>query len=473
LRVRRNLPVLAFDAPPARPVPLIPAQMAQSPVSLAQLSALLRAHRREAIIITLLCLALTVVVVKLLPKSYTAEAAVLVNFESNDSTRQVAPDLFNSYLASQVQLLQSRTVFQTVIKRLDLTKTSEFTDGFKDDGTATLSDWVEKQLRQNVSVDQGKGDQLLHVSATSRNRNLAAQIANAVVESYQQRNVDQSNDPTSGRAHEYVQQLADLKAKVTAAESRMAEFRQRTGITDLSGQTGGQQNDIESQALSALEQQLLTAQNARRAAEAKNVADQSSSDQVLASQLIQNLKNQLSTLQAQLAESSATLGPKHPHVVELESQISSTRRALDREIGTFSQNNASEVSNSRQLEGKLQRAVDEQHAKLLKTRQLQDEGQKLQLELESAQTVYKRALDGYDQIMFASSSFVSRAQPPLEASAPNKILLAMIGALISLLLGVGGPVVYELLSNRRLHCRTDMERDLGLPVLAELDGIAA
>ena len=122
---------------------------------------------------------------------------------------------------------------------------------------------------------------------------------------------------------------------------------------------------------------------------------------------------------------------------------------------------------------KSRRAVDEQHTKLLKIRELQDQGQKLQLELESAQTVYKRALDGYDQIMFASSSMVGRATPPLEASKPNKILLLGVGALIAALIGLLGPLCYELWFNRRLHCRDDIERDLGLPVLAELDRIPA
>jgi hypothetical protein len=41
------------------------------------------------------------------------------------------------------------------------------------------------------------------------------------------------------------------------------------------------------------------------------------------------------------------------------------------------------------------------------------------------------------------------------------------------LIGVAGPVCYELLFNRRLHCRDDIERELALPVLAEFDRISA
>jgi uncharacterized protein involved in exopolysaccharide biosynthesis len=349
-----------------------------------------------------------------------------------------------------------------------LTQDPEFTTGFKNDGVNTLRDWVEKQLRANVVAEQGKGIQLLYVSATSKDRNKAAQIANAIVEVYQARESNHGNDPSSGRAHEYSAQLAELQGKVTVAEQQMADFRQRTGITDIVAQ-----NDVETQALASLEQQLLAAQNIRRTAESKTAEDQGSSDPVMASQLIQNLKNQLSTLQAELAQSSATLGPKHPKVLELQSQITATRRSLDHEIQNFSQNSSGSVTSASELEGKLRRAVDEQRTKLVKIRQLQDEGQKLQLELESAQTVYKRALDSYDQVMFASSSFVSRAAVPLQASKPNKILLLALGALLSVLVGLAGPLWYELMFNRRLHCRDDIERELALPVLAEFDRISA
>src|ERR1700728_4343096 len=71
--------------------------------------------------------------------------------------------------------------------------------------------------------------------------------------------------------------------------------------------------------------------------------------------------------------------------------------------------------------------------------------------------------------MFASSSMVSRATPPLEPSKPNKLLLLAVGALFATLIGFAGPLVSELLFNRRLHCRDDFERNLGLPVPIDLD----
>jgi succinoglycan biosynthesis transport protein ExoP len=457
---------VAPNNPP--PVSMVPAEFAQNSLSVPQILALLRAHLRQAIMVFVALVVVTVVIVKQLPKSYTAQATVLVNFESNDGTRQAPPDMYTNYLLTQVALLQNREELLAVIDRLGLTRDPEFAAGFKNDGVNTLRDWVEKNLRGALGVEQGKGLQLLYVSATSKDRNKAAQIANTLVEVYQARESNHDDDSSSGRTHEYSEQLADLKGKVTAAEQQMADFRQRTGITDIK-----EQNDVETQALAALEQQLLATQNLRRTAESKNTGDQSSSDPVMGSALIQNLKNQLSTLQAELAQSTATLGPKHPKVMELQSQIAAARHALDREMQNFSQNSTATVSSATELEGKLRRAVDDQRTKVVKIRQLQDEGQKLQLELDSAQTVYKRALDSYDQVMFASSSIVSRATAPLAPSKPNKMLLLAIGVLLSGLVSIAIPLGYEMMFNRRLHCRDDIEREFGLPVLAELSRIPA
>lgn len=466
--MNRQVPMLGTDAPQPASAPLIPAVYAQSTISWSQITSILRAHRRQATAIFLALLAASLVIVKLLPKSYTAQATVLVSFELNEGNRQPPPDMFTSYLLTQVELIQSRDVLRPVIDRFGLTRDPEYTDGFKDDGVATLGDWVEKQLRESLSVEPGKGIQLIYVSVTSKDRVKAANIANAIVETYQARERNHSADPSSGRSHEYSEQLADLKGKVTVAEQRMAEFRNRTGITDINAQ-----NDVESQALASLQQQLLVAQNERRAAESKSGGDRGASDQVMGSLLVQNLKNQVSTLQAQLAEASATLGPRHPKVMELQSQIAAARRSLDHEIQSFTQNSSVQVSSAQQLEYKLKHALDEQREKLVKTRELQDEGRKLQLELESAQAVYKRVLDSYDQVMFASSSFASRAAPPVESSKPNKVLLVVIGTLLAILAGIAGPLVYELLFNRRIHCRDDFERELGLPVLAEFDAVPA
>jgi polysaccharide biosynthesis transport protein len=465
LRIQRQLPVLSGGNHPPAP-PVVPHHLTQAALTRSQVFAILRAHRRLSIIIAVAFILVTFVTVKLMPKSYTAQATVLVNYEANDPTRQVPAELFASYMLTQMELIQSRDVLLAVIDKLGLTHDPEFAPAISN-GVATPTDWAEKNLRSALNIEQGKGIELLYVSATSKDRDKAAVIANSVVDAYQARERERVRNPGSGRADEYSQQLTELRAKVGVAETNLAEFRQRTGLTDVLAQ-----NDVETQALNSLEQQLLAAQNQRREAESKSSGDQSVSPNVLASGLIQNLKAQIATLQAQLAQLSSTLGPEHPRVLELQSQIAAAKRSLSQEVQTFSNGSAGDVATAKQIEEKMQHAVDAQRAKLVNVRKMQDEGQKLQLELESAQTVYKRALDGYDQIMFASASVVSRAKPPIESSKPNKVLLLALGTFLGVLFGIIGPLAYESLFNRRLRCRDDVEREFGIPVLAEFDRIA-
>jgi capsular polysaccharide biosynthesis protein len=52
-------------------------------------------------------------------------------------------------------------------------------------------------------------------------------------------------------------------------------------------------------------------------------------------------------------------------------------------------------------------------------------------------------------------------------------MLLIVGVFVGILLGVLGPLCFELFFNRRLRCRDDVERDFGIPVLAEFDRIAS
>jgi uncharacterized protein involved in exopolysaccharide biosynthesis len=333
---------------------------------------------------------------------------------------------------------------------------------------------VKDALAKDLEIEQGRfGSQLIYITASARDPVLAAKIANAVADTYLAQQRQRLSGPASDRAKNYAQELAELKQKVSVAQDQVTAFRQRTGVTDAETQA----NNVEADLLTSLEQRYQEAQNRRRAAEVAAGSDQTSSTAVLGSELIQKLKAQLDEQNTQLAQLRATMGSAHPKVIELENQIAATRRSLANETASYANYASSELSAARELEKKLAAAVEVQRQKVLGVRKLQDEGTKYMLELESAQSVYKRALDGYDQIMFASDehatniNFISRAVPALKATKPNKIKLMLMGVIAGLLIGVAAPFVYEFLFNRRVRCRDDFERAFGVPVLSEFDAI--
>jgi succinoglycan biosynthesis transport protein ExoP len=465
MRVSRQRSVVVAPMAPAEP---FDSQPYETPVlSLAQVIAILRAHRRLVLILIVSALALLVVGIKLMPKAYTSTATMIVSYQVSQGTAEIPSWLIAPYMATQVELMRSSEVLLPVIDQLGLDQDPEFIAGFRGGDKMALRNYAEGNLDKKLSVEQGKGSQLIYVTASSQSPVKAAAIANAIADMYSKRERQRLKDPADDRAREYSQQLEELRAKVTAAQQKVTDLRQKTGTSPISAENSATTPDNEALTLASLEQQLLAAQSLRRAAEtATNIAPVGSNGSGAGSPQIRELTAEITSKELQLSQMSATYGSRHPKVLELQSDLKQARQKLHDEERNY-------LNDTRQVEAKLQQAVDTERQKILEMRKIQDQGAKLQLELESTQSVYKRALDGYDQIMFASSgnptnvSFVSRAAIPTEASKPNKPKLLFVGALFAILFGVGAPVLYELLFDRRLHCRDDFERNFAIPVLAQ------
>lgn len=483
MRFPRNLPVLSVAAPsPATDIgpavgPVIPQQYSTPGLSLLQVFSIIKAYRNHALVIGLTVVALCAVYVKFMPKTYTATATLMVNNQQRDPLEVVQSQQvpLGPFMATEIQLMQSAEVLLPVIDQLKLTQDKNYTSGYRDDG-GTLKDWVKEDLIKDLDVEPGSaGSQLIYVNASARSASLAAQIANTVADVYLTQERDRVSGPASERAKRYASELAELKDKVRIAQNQVTSFRQRTGVPDSPAGSVS----IDSALLASLETRLQEAENARRAAEVKAATDPGVTNDPLKSVTINGLKAQIDAEQAQLAELSATLGARHPKVQQLESQLAANRRNLANEIQNLTAGASADLVAARQLEAKLQAAVDAQRAKVLSVSRLKDEGTKYELELESTQSVYKRALDGYDQIMFASDShlanvnMVSRAVPPQKASKPSKVKLMLAGIFAGLILGLTLPIAYELLISRRVRCRDDFERDFSVPVLIEFDPIPA
>ena len=482
MRSRRNLPVLAV----ARPVPAAvtpgyetaqPNAFASPGLSLQQILSILRAYRWPTLAIVVTISVLMAGLIKLMPKTYTATTTMMVNPEGNDplatNPGAATTPMFN-YMSTESQLMLSPEVLLPVIDKLDLTKDKNYAAGYMGDGS-TLRDWVRENLLKSLDIQLGAfGSQLIQVNASARNPQLAAQIANTLADLYLTQQRERVSGPASERAKTYAMELAELKNKVRIAQDQVTAFRQRTGVTDTTAKNAS----VEQALLGMLEGKLQDAENVRRMAEVKAASTQNANT-ATGSAGVQTLRALLNTQQTQLAQLRTTYGVQHPKVMELENQIHATQRNLDSELHGVSSANTSDLAAAGQLEAKMRAAVEEQRKKVLGVNKLQDEGMKFELELESAQSVYKRALDGYDQIMFASGghvaniSVVSRAVPPQKATKPNKLKLLFLGVMAGIAVGVLTPLIYELLINRRIRCRDDFERDFDLPVLMEFDPIPA
>lgn len=435
-----------------------------------QIGSILWAYRLHSLLIGLAVVFTVGAAAMAWPRTYEATATLMVNFDVYDplAGREFPVGLIGSYMSTQVELASSTEVLLPVIERLGLERDEEYTAGYEGSPEG-LPLWIANGLQKNLTVRQGLyGSQLLYITYAANEPAEAAEIANAVADVYTEQQYQRLTGPAKERARRYTEQLGELQARVTKAQDEATTFRRRHDLID-SDLTG----DVSLELLTDLEHRLQEMRQIRRAAEARAAGDQSVGTGVLGSTMIQSLKTQLAAHNAELAKLKESLGNRHPDVVSLRSQIDTTRRALYAEQRAYSGNATAELNSARKLEAQLQAAVDEQRAKVASIREVQDEGAKHWLELESAQSAYKRALEGYDQVLVAATGeytnvqLVSRATEPTEPSKPKVILMLFLGCIAGGGLGLVVPFGYEML-HRRIRRREDLERDHGIPVLAEL-----
>jgi succinoglycan biosynthesis transport protein ExoP len=440
-------------------------------LSIPQVMLIVRAHWKKILIIALSIMIVASTVIKLLPKSYTSTATLKVDADLKDPLAgEAGPAERGGYIPTEIQLMRSDDVLLAVIDHLDLTHNKEFAAGYSGD-PANLREWVKEKLYKDLDIQQGgESSLLINVSATSRESLMAAKLANAVADAYVEQERRRLDDPAAERARRYGEQLAELKTKVSAAEDQLAAFRQRTGITDPTGQKTA---DLE--ALAAMEKRLEDAKNARREAEVQAAANGSGAAETTAAYgRVQQEQLALAAQQSQLAQLRTTLGERHPKVLELQSQIQATQQEIAGQLHTYARTASADLRSAIDLQQKMEQAVAQQRASVLAAGAVRDEGSKYEMELDSAKTVYKRALDGYDQIMFASAghytyvNIVGRGVPALKSTKPNKVKLLVMAILAGIVVGFGAPVGYELFVDRRVRCRDDLERTFRIPVLIEL-----
>jgi uncharacterized protein involved in exopolysaccharide biosynthesis len=413
-------------------------------------------------------LSATVAGLILWPRTYTATATVMVNYEVEDPLNggKLPTGQVGSYIATQVELMQNQEVLLGVVDRLDLTQKKRYASGYR--GIGTLRQWAAAKVARNLDIRQGeRGSQLIHVSYSTSEPEEAALVANAVVDIYKAQDHVRSMDEPGQRASLYAQELAELKAKVDEAQTRLTGFRQSNGLLSESSDTG-----VDISLLTAVEAGLLDARNRVRAAEDRAGGNQSVSNDVLSSPEVQQLKAQLNAQQLRLTELNQLFTPDYAEVRDQQALIESTRRALAEAVERYSANAAAELAAARRHEQSLQGALASQRAKVLSSSALHARETRYLLDLNSAQAVYQRALDGYDQITFAargrSSNItpISSATPPVKPTAPSKKIGLLLGVAAAGALGFGIPLLYELF-NRRVRSRDDLERLHGIPVLME------
>lgn len=371
-----------------------------------------------------------------------------------------------AYLESAVIVMRSTDVLRTVVEELGLDRRKEFnpalrTPSLLDSAVQSVRDAIDalladrqenaesdlpgdtdplaatiRVLRQSVSVRVLGESQVLEVSANSNSPRLAAAIADAVAQSYINRELD-TKYFAGGRATEWLEGRAeDLRAVLKTSERRVSEFRKNQIA-------GGQEMaaELEPQLLEITEElSRLRIKQSDLMARSKEVSHLVAEGNFLALAELLDLPT-VSALYEQLAELDADITRQeqlfgdHPAVRRLRQdrdQVEQRLREEAREVLSGLVVRVDVIENRRAaLNSRLQVA----RTQLADREQAELQLVELEREVQASREIYNRFLlrlkevRERSQFQSAGAQIISRADVPAFPSAPQKAKLSAIAAI--------------------------------------------
>jgi len=440
---------------------------------------------------------------------YKAEVKLLVEPDapkivSLDPLQAASNIMF--FYETQYEIIGSRSVTEAVIKKLALDKNPDFiadygnskfsfdklvkllpaewqnvdfTGGlFSGDRPVLTTEEYQEELttyfQKHLSIGGEDKSQIVIVSYEAPTAQLAADIANAVVAAYVERNLDSKLFVVKQATSWLTDRLGDLRQKLVDSESALLEFQTREGVVD----TKNSQEIIRGK-LSKITQELVGAQINLAEAESRynqllvaqrNKKEVDSLRSVLQNQLVQKLKEEESKLGRHVAELSERYGEKHPKMIAAKSDLNEAMRRLKSEVGKVVEGIRREYEVAAENERKLRSIYEKQEAEI---RQLKGKGfqlAKMERDVEANRNLYEMFLTRFKETNMTEDSKVTNiqvidsARRPTKPFKPKKKLIIIGSMFAGLLLGFFLALLKDRLDNT-FKGHEDIERKLALPVL--------
>lgn len=442
-------------------------------MTLSQLLSILRARWVLAVSVLAFTVVATLVVSLLLPKQYRATAQVVVDTRPDAIVGTPLPGINSpTYVLTQVDVIRSRRVLIRAIRNLKLPETAAIREAWltATKGEGSIESWLVDSIQKALEVAPSPNSNVVSVSFTSQDPRYAATIANAVVQAYLQTMLEMQVDPAKVHASFFEKRLKDARDALEAAQTRLSAFQRDKGIIATD-----ERLDVETARLNELSQQVvalqvLLAETSSRQAQAQGSASDRLQD-VVTNPALASIKADIGRSEAKLQELSSRYGDQYPQVIELKASIAEMRSRLDAETKRVTGSVGVTNTMTRQREAEIRAALEAQRTKVLRMKDVRDEGAVLLRDVNSAQAAFDLVSQRLNQASMESlstlGSNVSRlteAEVPLAPSSPNIGLNVALAGALGLLLALGTGLGAELL-DRRVRTIDDVTVGLGLPVL--------
>jgi len=470
--------------------------------------------KRKTIILSTLatCLALVAVLSFTQTRLYTATAQILIEDQGSskfnlqeylNAPTNTTDDFLGTYFNTQLRIIQSRSLAERVVKRMNLGSRAEFRSELEKDRTmlemakyiVTLR-WLRPKsktaetdgeitmgieaetiyaglLLKKLSVHPVPETRLVDVSYVSPHPRFSADVVNTLVQEYIDYSIESRSEATQQTSDFLTETIAQLRQDLDSKERQLQRYSEEKKILPLSDKDSNTVSQYASAASA-----YSSAQVARIAAQAKYQELQKlrvdALPQNVSDPTIQALRTNYYQAKSEYEEKIATTyTTSHPEMIQLrakvdtlESQLKTEiKKAVDLAYSEYSQALGNEIRLRDMLESK-RTEVTQQNNDSLFYAGLNTEVGSLR-ELISTLTAQQKTTQVSTMLSGLKTSnikIVDRALVPDSPSSPNVKRNFIVAFLLGLMLGFGLAFAAHFLDNT-VKNPEDLDKLTGLPSL--------
>lgn len=388
------------------------------------------------------CFLAALLVIAIVPPRYVAETRIYLDLLKPDPvTGLTIGRSAREYVKTQLQLIQDYKVAGRVVDALGWANSPKMAAAYAQRPAGDNRDfrrWLAQPIMDHTDAVWVENSNVLNIVYRSTNPELAGKVVDAVREAYIQQTLAAKREDAQRNADWFQKQATLIGKKLNEAVERKTAFEKANGII-----LGADASDPEMAKLSALAQAAPTAQAAAAAFVAPSTA-------------------QVANIEAQIAAQSRILGPNHPDLQVLRSQLAAAQAAVARETAAARAGGGPSGPSASSMLAAQKDKVLSQSTKV-------NEAQRMASDIAVLKAQYDKALakvaDYQQQAQSTESGIrvMASAVNPRDPEFPN-IPLIIGGALaVGLALGIMTALIIELL-NRRVRGAEDLANS-GLPVV--------
>ena len=444
-----------------------------------QIIAMLRARRQLILNVALLIFAATVIISLFLPRIWTSSTDIYIDYRENDpiAAQRLSAMLDDSYMQTQLDLLRSQRVAETVIEQLNLRELPDYRITASNDGDEKASQQLIKQLMENIEVQRLKGSRVVTVAFNGRSPGQARDYANAIVEAYIDLGEQMSFTAARSRFEQYNAQLEQLRKEVDTVQNNLTAYQQTNDILNVQ-----EHGDQDTQKLNEMTKTLISLQSALQEARARQDATRRMLEAgykpdeiplVNETSVINMLKSQLGYVDRQLGDRQGALGPNHPSIRGLATERGQLLARIEKEAQAVLAGADSNIMRLNEQIAEIEASINRLRNTVLTQMVQRDRIAAFQRQLAAAQQVYNAALQKYDSLVIASNvmspnvAILRSAELPSSPSKPNLRVNLILGLMVGLFVAVALALLLEL-THRLVRIVDDMQGEPELPLIGHI-----